>query len=156
MNARRSAHHLSPADQARKRITDRYSRGSLLSLRPLEALHTVAQAALFTAQPPDEPRAALPQPTETDVLDGLSLVNPAHQQAEVDELRLILFARHLGVTWERIGAALGYGAGSAPGGEKLAQLKGAQGRCTALVKRHPRFATDFDAQLQALDPDGEP
>lgn len=155
--ALRTARPFTPGHEARRRITSRYELAGHFILHPGDALYRVSEATRLTAKPPN-PEIAMAKvdpPTERDALDALMQVDMARLQIELDELRLILYLRHLGATWERIGEALGYGAGSEPGKEKIAQMKGAQARCTALAKRHPKFATNFDAALEALNPDGE-
>lgn len=153
--ALRAARPMAPVYEARQRITKRYMPDAVVPLRPEEALHFVASAARHAAELPGQvfirPLAA---PDETTVLDGLMQLDETRHAVEVKELRLIIYARHLGVTWERIGEALGYGAASRTGMERDARIKGAQARFTALAKRHPHLAVKFDEEMEARRQDG--
>lgn len=154
--ALRAARPLAPVYEARRRITNQYEPDALVVLQPGDALTRVALAARHAAMSPEADLGDLHQPPdERTVLDGLMQVDQARVGVEIDELRLITYARHLGVTWERIGEALAYGTASQTGMERDARIKGAQARFTALAKRHPHLAVKFDEELEARRRAGE-
>jgi hypothetical protein len=68
-------------------------------------------------------------PTDDELLDALAVMPQARRDVDAAEVAIIDRARNNGITWDRIGRALGYGAS----GDGAAQ--GAQRRATTLRAR---------------------
>lgn len=93
---------------------------------------------LVTAAERACPYRAEDGPTDGELLDALTLLPAVRSDVERAELRIIDRAREAGITWDRIGVALGYGRG----GEGAAQ--GAQRRATTLRARVAGRPVDDD------------
>lgn len=143
--AKRRAHSLPAVREAMERIATRYAPPAHDGVKWLSApqvVDKVAYAANCAAQqlPFDQP-----VPTRTDALDALMHVDDARESLDRDELRLIMWAKHVqGASWEEIGAALGYGRSDGTGSKQ-----GAQGRYGALKRRMPGSAKRFEEEARA-------
>lgn len=123
--------------EASKRLTARFTPWSQVRLSDVDALSEVAIASREIT------RGNRPEATEEDCLDALALAGPARFALDVSELKVMAHARHRhGVTWERIGQALGYGTETGPA------RQGARARYAALAKRYPWVIREIKAEQE--------
>ncbi len=74
-------------------------------MAPVDAVRAVQSAAVAGER---NRLLGRPDPSDEDLLDALLLVRGARDDVDYSELHLIGAARAAGVSWQRIGTALGY------------------------------------------------
>lgn len=115
-------------NDAEKRIESRWKNSTHRSIiTATDAVAVVSLAVFIHTDAAAVTSDTTPVPTEQDLLDALSLIRAAHRDIDHDERLLIQYARAAGITWERIGSALGY--------SERGARQGAQGRAKKLGVR---------------------